>query len=101
MSWFKFKLLKQKQGSTVDAYMAELKVLIRECGYEDNMKTILLKDQFIFRFTVREIQEHLFNEIGDDHDLNMTLVEARKIESRITQHKLLGLKSVQYDAVNQ
>ena len=71
--------------------MAELKVLIRECGYEDNMKTILLKDQFIFGVTVREIQEHLINEIGDDHDLNMTLVEARKIESRIAQCKLLGL----------
>ena len=29
MSRFKFKSLKQKQGSTVDAYMAELKVLIK------------------------------------------------------------------------
>ena len=37
----------------------------------------------------------------NDHDLNMTLVEARKIESRIAQRKLLGLKSVQYDAINQ
>ena len=101
MSRFKFKSLKQKQVSTVNAYMAELKVLIRECSYEDNMQTILLKDQFIFGVTVREIQEHLLNEISDDHDLNMALVEARKIESRITQRKLLGLKSVQYDAINQ
>ena len=100
MSRFKFKSLKQKQGLTVNAYMAELKVLICECGYEDNMRTILLKDQFIFGVT-REIQEHLLNETGDDHDLNMTLVEARKIESRIAQCKLLGLKSVQYDVVNQ
>ena len=38
MSRFKFKSLKQKQGSTVDAYMAELKVLIKECGYEENMQ---------------------------------------------------------------
>ena len=37
MSRFKFKILKQKQGTTVDLYMAELKVLIKECGYEDNM----------------------------------------------------------------
>ena len=101
MSRFKFKSLKQKQGSTVNAYMAELKVLIHECGYEDDMQTMLLKDQFIFGVTVREIQEHLLNEIGDDHDLNMTLVEARKIKSRIAQCKLLGLKSVQYDVVNQ
>ena len=101
MSRFKFKSLKQKQGSTVNAYMAELKVLIHECGYEDDMQNILLKDQFIFGVTVREIQEHLLNEIGDDHDLNMTLVEARKIKSRIAHCKLLGLKSVQYDVVNQ
>ena len=37
MSRFKFKSLKQKQGATVDAYMAELKVLIKECGYDQNM----------------------------------------------------------------
>ena len=65
------------------------------------MQTILLKDQFIFGVTVGEIQEHLLNEITDDHDLNTTLVEARKIESRIAQCKLLGLKSVQYNVVNQ
>ena len=33
MSRFKFKSLKQKQGATVDAYMAELKVLIKDCEY--------------------------------------------------------------------
>ena len=99
MSRFKFKILKQKQGATVDAYMAELKVLIKECGYEENMQNILLKDQFIFSVTIREIQEHLLNEIGDDHDLNQCLMEARKIESRIAQCKLLGLKSVQYDSI--
>ena len=64
------------------------------------MQTILLKDQFIFGVTVREIQGHLLNEITDDQDMNTTLVEARKIESRIAQCKLLGLKSVQYDVVN-
>ena len=76
MSRFKFKSLKQKQGSTGDAYMIELKVLIKECEYEENMQNILLKDQFIFGVTIREIQEHLLNEIGDDHDLNQCLIEA-------------------------
>ena len=45
MSRVKFKSLRKKQGATVDAYMAELKVLIRECGYDQNMQNILLKDQ--------------------------------------------------------
>ena len=95
VSQFKFKSLKQKQGATIDSYMAELKVLIHECGYEENMQNILQKDQFIFGITIREIQEHLLNEIGDDHDINQCLQEARKIESHIAQRKLLGLKSVQ------
>ena len=99
MSRFKFKSLKQKQGATVDAYMAGLKVLIKECGYDQNMQQILLKDQFIFGVTVCEIQEHLLNNIEDDHDLNHCLQEACKIESHIAQCKLLGLKSVQYDAI--
>ena len=86
MSRFKFKSLKQKQGATIDAYMAELKVLIKECGYEESMQNILLKDQFIFEVTIQEIQEHLLNEIGDDRDVNQCLQEARKTESRIAQH---------------
>ena len=101
MSRFKFKSLKQKQGATVDAYMAELKVLIKECGYDQNMQQILLKDQFIFGVTVHEIQAHLLNDIEDDHDLNHCLQEARKVESCIAQRKLLGLKSVQYDVVGR
>ena len=100
MSRFKFKSLKQKQGVTIDAYMAELKVLIKECGYYQNMQNILLKDQFIFSVTIREIQEHLLNKIGDGHDLNQCLIEACKIESCIAQRKLFRLKSVQYDSID-
>ena len=70
MSRFKFKSLTQKQGATVYAYKAEFKVLIHECGYDENMQGILLKDQFVFGVTVCEIQEHLLNETGDGHDLN-------------------------------
>ena len=65
------------------------------------MQNILLKDQFIFGVTVHEIQEHLLNKIGDDHDINQCLQEARKIESHIAQCKLLGLKSVHYDSIGQ
>ena len=82
MSRFKFKSLKQKQGATIDAYMAELKVLIKECSYHQNMQNILLKDQFIFGVTE-----------------TVTVIEACKIESRIAQRKLLGLKSIQYDSI--
>ena len=70
--------------------MAELKVLICECGYEEAMQNILPKDQFIFGITTKEIQEHLLNEIEDGHDLNHCLQEARKIEPHIAQCILLG-----------
>ena len=101
MSKLKFKSLKQKQGATVDLYLAELKVLIKECGYEDAVQAILLKDQFIFGITVRKIQEHLLNETEDEHDLAHCLQEAHKIESCTAQRKLLGLKSVQYDSIGE
>ena len=101
MSRFKFKSLKQKQGATVDVYVAELEVLIKECGYDQNMQQILLKDQFIFGITVHEIQEHLLNDTEDEYDINHCLQEACKIELHIAQRKLLGLKSVQYDAIGQ
>ena len=65
------------------------------------MQNILLKDQFIFGVTVRGIQEHLLNDIEDEHNLNHCLQDARKIESCITQHKLLGHISVQYDSIGQ
>ena len=74
---------------------------LSKSDYNKNMQQILLKDQFIFGVTVHEIQEHLLNDIEGDHDLNHYLQEARKIESRIAQRKLLGLKSVQYDAIGQ
>ena len=63
------------------------------------MQSILLKDQFIFGVTVHEIQEHLLNDIEDDHDLNHCLQGAHKIESHLAQRKLLGLKSIQYDSI--
>ena len=62
------------------------------------MQSILLKDQFIFGVTVHEIQEHLLNDIEDDHDLNR-LQGAHKIESHLAHRKLLGLKSIQYDSI--
>ena len=66
---FKFKSLRQKQDATIDAYMAQLKVHIKECGYDQNMQNILLKDQIILGVTICEIQEHLLNDIEDDHYL--------------------------------
>ena len=83
----------------VNNYLAELIVLIRECSYAEGLQDVSQKDQLIFGITAREIQEHLLNETEDDHDLAHCLQEARKIKSHIAQCKLLGLKSVQYDAV--
>ena len=58
--------------------MAELKVLIKECGFDQNIQQIVVKDKFIFGVTVYEIQELLLNDIEDYHDLNYCLQEAHK-----------------------
>ena len=62
-------------------------------------KTFSSKINSFFGVTIREVQEHLLNEIRDDHDLSQCLIEACKIESCIAQRKLLGLKSVQCDSI--
>ena len=68
------------------------------------MQNILLKDQFIFGVTVHEIQEHLLNDIEDDHDLNHCLQEARKIESHIDKRpqsrSQSGIRDYKYCSTN-
>ena len=94
MSRFKFKGLNQKQGATVDAYISPHQRVWLQPKYAEYS----VKGSIHF---VHKIQEHLLNNIKDEHNLNHCLQEACKIESCIAQRKLLGLKSVQYDAIGE
>ena len=101
LSHFKFRGLKQKSTQSCDSYMSELRLAIVECHYPDIVQDELLKDQFIFGLVVKEIQDHLLGEIVVEDTSEKCLLESRKIESKIEQRKLLGIKAaVSYDSIH-
>ena len=101
VSRFKLRGLKQHQSQSCDAYMAELHLNIVECKYPNTVQDELLKDQFIFGVCIKEVQDHLLGEITLDDTSEKCLLEARKIESKIEQCKLLSIKSsMTYDAIH-
>ena len=101
LSHFKFRGLKQKLTQSCDSYMSELRLAIVECRYPDIVQDELLKDQFIFGLMVKEIQDHLLGEILAEDTSEKCLLESRKIESKIEQRKLLGIKAaVSYDSIH-
>ena len=100
LSQFKFRGLKQKQGQSCDTYMSELRLAIVKCRYPENVQDELLKDQYIFDLTIQEIQDHLLGEIVAEDTPEKCLFESHRVESKIEQCKLLGIKtSMTYDAI--
>ena len=93
LSRFKFRGLKQKEGQSCDTYMSELRLSIVECRYPENVQDELLKDQYIFGLSIKEIQDHLLGEILVEDTPEKCLFESQKIESKIEQQKLLGIKT--------
>ena len=82
--------MKQKASQTCDSYMSELRLALPECKYRNDANE-LLKDQFIFGIYNKEIQDHLLGEINETDNSVKSLYEARKIESKLAQRKLLGI----------
>ena len=70
--------------------MSELRLALPECKYENDTDE-LLKDQFIFGIENKEIHDHLLGEISEMDKSIKTLYEARKIESKFAQRKILGI----------
>ena len=100
LSCFKFRGLKQKAAQSCDSYMSELRLSIVECRYPDIVQDELLKDQFIFCLVIKEIKDHLLGEIVVEDSSEKCLLESRKIESKIEQRKLLGIKAaISYDSI--
>ena len=85
----KFRNMKQKASQTCDFYMSQLRLVLPECKYKHDSNE-LLKDQFIFGIENKEIQDHLLGEILETDNSVRPLYEARKIESKLAQRKLLG-----------
>ena len=100
LSRFKLHGLKQKQSQTCNSYMSGLGLAIVECRYPNDVQDELLKDQYIFGLCVNEVQDHLLGEIVPEETTEECLLESRKIESKIEQRKLLGIKTTMtYDTI--
>ena len=70
--------------------MSQLRLSLPECKYQNDSDE-LLKDQFIFGLYNKEIQDHLLREISESDNSVKALYEARKIESKLAQRKMLGI----------
>ena len=70
--------------------MSQLRLSLPECKYRNDSDE-LLKDQFIFGLYNKEIQDHLLGEISEMDNSVKALYEARKIESKLAQRKMLGI----------
>ena len=90
MAHFKFRNMKQNAHQSVDAYMSQLRLALPECKFKNDSDD-LLKDQFIFGIHNKEIQDHLLGEILETDNSVKSLYEARKIESKLEQRKMLGI----------
>ena len=90
LSRFKFQNMKQTSSQTCDAYMSQLRLSLPECKYHNDSDE-LLKDQFIFGLYNKEIQDHLLGEISEMDNSVKALCEARKIESKLAQRKMLDI----------
>ena len=77
LSQIKFRGLKQKQGQSCDTYMSGLGLAIVECRYPENVQDKLLKDQYIFGLSIKEI-------LAEDTP-QKCLFESQKVESKIEQ----------------
>ena len=100
LSHFKFRNMKQGASQNCDSYMSGLRLALPECKYRNDSDE-LLKDQFIFGIYNKEIQDHLLGEIKETDNSVRALYEARKIESKLAQRKMLGIANPNLVSVDE
>ena len=100
LSCFKFRNMKQGALQNCDSYMSGLRLALPECKYRKDSDE-LLKDQFIFGIYNKEIQDHLLGEIKETDNSVRALYEARKIELKLTQRKMLGIANPNLVSVDE
>ena len=100
LSCFKFRNMKQKASQNCDSYVSELRLALPECKYRNDSDEFL-KDQFIFGIHNKEIQGHLLGEIKETDNSVRALYEARKIESKLAQRKMLGIANLNLVSVDE
>ena len=92
--------MKQSASQNCDNYMSGLRLALPECKYRNDGDE-LLKDQFIFGIYNEEIQDHLLGEIKETDNSVRALYEARKIETKLAQRKILGIANPNLISVDE
>ena len=92
--------MKQGASQNCDSYMSGLRLALPECKYRNDSDE-LLKDQFIFGIYNKEIQDHLLGEIKETDNSVRALYEARKIELKLAQRKMLGIANPNLVSVDE
>ena len=100
LSHFKFRNMKQSASQNCDSYMSGLRLALPECKYRNDVDE-LLKDQFIFGIYNKDIQDHLLGEIKETDNSVRALYEARKIELKLAQRKMLGIANPNLVSVDE
>ena len=87
---FRFHIIKQKQGQSVDSFLTDFHLALLEYRYTDGQEQ--LKDKFIFMTMACNIQDNLLKTIKKEDGIMKCLHEAFKTESMIEQHKMFGIQ---------
>jgi hypothetical protein len=52
----------QSEGQTFEEFVTELKLLIKDCGYADEIQSEMIRDHIVFGVRSHQIREKLINE---------------------------------------
>ena len=83
---YKFKSRTQGEGEPFEAFVTELKVLIKDCAYPETIQDEMIRDHIVFGVRSSKIREKLINE-GSDLTLTKCVDIARTYELSQTQVK--------------
>ena len=97
---FKFRNMKQGAFQNCNSYISGQRLALPECRYKDDADELLI-GQFILGIYNKEIQDHLLGEIKGTDNSVRALYEARKIESKLAQRKMLGIANPNLVSVDE
>ena len=83
-SRYKFKSCTQAEGQTFEEFVTELKLLIKDCGYADDIQNEMIRDHIVFGVRSHKIREKLINE-GSSLTLERCIDLSRTYELSQTQ----------------
>ena len=91
-SRYKFHKRVQAESETVEQFVTDLKLLVRDCSFKEPDK--MIRDRIVFATNSRKIREKLINE-GKELTLDKAIDIARTYEMSQSQVKSMGVSKTQ------